>query len=40
MPRRRGKGQAPANKRARVENYVEPLEPGTFLSNSAPSWNQ
>ena len=36
MPRRRGKGQAPANKRARVENHVEPSEPGTFSSNSAP----
>ena len=40
MPRRRGKGQALANKRARVENHVEPSEPGTFSSNSAPSWNQ
>ena len=36
MPRRRGKGQVPANKRARVENHVEPSEPGTFSRNSAP----
>ena len=36
MPRRRGKGQAPANKRTRAENHVEQSEPGTFSSNSAP----
>ena len=36
MPQQRGKGQAPANKRARVKNHGEPSEPGTFSSNSAP----